>query len=73
LYWPSKARKGVSIVYSPRIDAPLVRKLYLLKQREKKSMVKLANLAIADFINKWQQRHGILEPLFFGLEESDEN
>ncbi len=39
-------------MYSPKIKEDLVRKLYLLKQLEKKPITVLANEAINEYLNK---------------------
>ena len=51
------------MLYSPKIDDDLIRRLYQLKQKEKKPMTKLVNEGITEYLERKEN----------GKQENDSN
>jgi len=52
------------MLYSPRIKGDLVRRLYQLKQKEKRPMTRLVNEAVIEYLEKKEKEDGKERSIF---------
>ena len=60
--WESMRR--ISMSYSPQIKGDLVRRLYQLKQIEKRPMTRLVNEAVTEYLEKKEKEDGKERSIF---------
>ena len=50
--------RRICMSYSPQIKGDLVRRLYQLKQKEKRPMTRLVNEAVVEYLEKKEKENG---------------